>query len=165
MTLHPNTQIGSACRAIMAACAEAFGCTHDDLVGKTRKAHVVSARHAAAWMMYKHLPLSLENVGLILGGRDHSTITNAVQGMADRFETGDPSAGIVKSVAEELFGEAATPPQMPRRAALPRWAGSDMGKEDRASTGRTEARPPDLFVNDTLEQARIDAERNRRRAS
>lgn len=163
MTLHPSTGVGTASRAIIEACAEAYGSTYDDVISKSRKAEHVSARHAAAWLLYYQLPLSLENVGLILGGRDHSSICHALRCVQVWYETSYSSAHILTGVARELFGQAATLPGMPPERTPIGWPIQDKARGERAAQARAEARPPTLFENDTLAQFALDAARTARR--
>ena len=49
-----------------------------DILGRSRKKDVVVARHMAMWLMRKILKLSLSKIGKTFGGRDHSTVLNAI---------------------------------------------------------------------------------------
>jgi chromosomal replication initiator protein len=61
-------------RDLIASVAAAFDLTSADLIGRSRMRHIVSARQAAAWVLRNASPLSLEEIGHLLGGRDHTTI-------------------------------------------------------------------------------------------
>ena len=59
--------------------AVAFGLTFDDLVGKARHRRIVHARFAAIYVIRKRWPdFSRVRIGVLLGGRDHSTICHAI---------------------------------------------------------------------------------------
>jgi hypothetical protein len=59
--------------------AVAFGLTFDDLVGKARHRSIVHARFAAIYVIRKRWPdFSRVRIGVLLGGRDHSTICHAI---------------------------------------------------------------------------------------
>jgi chromosomal replication initiator protein len=65
---------------ILAHAARLFGVTVDELASPRRYRHLVQARQATAWALKKCYPrLSMEAIGELLGGRDHSTIVHAIQ--------------------------------------------------------------------------------------
>jgi chromosomal replication initiation ATPase DnaA len=65
---------------ILTLAADLFGVTVDDLTGPRRHRHIVQARQAAAWSLRTCYPtMSMESIGQLLGGRDHSTIVHAIQ--------------------------------------------------------------------------------------
>ena len=49
----------------------------DELIGKSKKADLVKARHICAYLIYELLGLPLAVVGKIMGGKDHTTIINS----------------------------------------------------------------------------------------
>jgi chromosomal replication initiator protein len=61
-------------RDLIASVAAAFDLTIADLTGRSRQRHIAEARQAAAWVLRRASPLSLETIGQVLGGRDHTTI-------------------------------------------------------------------------------------------
>ena len=58
--------------------AEYYSLTPDLLVGKSRTGQVALARHIAMYVIRKDLDISLEKIGEMFGGRDHTTVINAV---------------------------------------------------------------------------------------
>ena len=54
--------------------ASAFGLGESDVTGQSRMRHVVLARQSAAWVLRKTYNVSLEEIGRLLGHRDHTTI-------------------------------------------------------------------------------------------
>lgn len=78
-------------RGIIAAVAGWFGYSPDDLTGKSRKEHIVTARFVAAkllrdqeWQHSGYVRFSYPEIGTLLGGRDHSTIIHACETFFDR---------------------------------------------------------------------------------
>lgn len=65
---------------LIAEVAERHGLTVADLVGPSRKAYIVCARAEAAYRILRSTDLTLREIGLRLGGRDHSTISALVSG-------------------------------------------------------------------------------------
>lgn len=50
----------------------------DDLRSKTRSKELSHARHIAMYLMKKMTGKSLRDIGMYLGGRDHSTVMHAL---------------------------------------------------------------------------------------
>ena len=63
--------------AIMAATAEYFGLTVDDLCGSSRSRVLVTARQIAMYLCRELTDLSLPKIGAQFGGRDHTTVMHA----------------------------------------------------------------------------------------
>lgn len=73
---------------VIARTCAAFSVDPVDLIGPSRARHVCEARNAAAWVL-KRTGISGDQIGLLLGQRDHSTIYHAIQ-KADELLHLDP---------------------------------------------------------------------------
>jgi chromosomal replication initiator protein len=62
---------------IMAATAEYFGVTIDELCGSSRSRVLVNARQVAMYLCRELTDLSLPRIGHAFGGRDHTTVMHA----------------------------------------------------------------------------------------
>ena len=62
---------------IMAATAEYFGLSLDDLCGTSRSRVLVNARQIAMYLCRELTDLSLPKIGQTFGGRDHTTVMHA----------------------------------------------------------------------------------------
>lgn len=69
-----------------------------DITGKSRKAEIVQARYMAIWLVKKMLNLTLEEIGEIFGGRDHSTIIAALRNIEQSMKINT----IIKTAAKNL---------------------------------------------------------------
>ena len=58
--------------------AEYYSLTPEELVGKSRTGKLALARHIAMYIIRKDLDISLEKIGEMFGGRDHTTVINAI---------------------------------------------------------------------------------------
>lgn len=71
---------------LIALVASAFGLEAGDVTGRSRRAYIVQARQAAAWVLRRAYPaISLEEVGRLLGGRDHTTIIYSLEQVEARI--------------------------------------------------------------------------------
>ena len=59
------------------------GITREQIESPTRKREWVQARQALTWLLRKHTDLSLNAIGAIIGGRDHSTVIHSVEAVDD----------------------------------------------------------------------------------
>ena len=71
---------------LIALVASAFGLTAEDLTGRSRRRYLVEARQAAAWVLRRAYPaISLEEIGRLLGHRDHTTIIYSLEQVEQRI--------------------------------------------------------------------------------
>ena len=59
--------------------AQKFNLTVKELCSPSRTKNIVTARHAAIFLIKKHLNRSLSDIGRVFGGRDHTTILNSLK--------------------------------------------------------------------------------------
>jgi len=64
--------------------SESFGVSRAELVGPTRAATPVRARHVAIYLTREMTDLSLPQIGRLYGGRDHSTVLSSIRRIEDR---------------------------------------------------------------------------------
>ncbi|MDP4009923.1 MAG: chromosomal replication initiator protein DnaA [Candidatus Shapirobacteria bacterium] len=74
-------------RHLISVCAKYFNIKTGDLCGKSRKKELVSARHITAYLLLTEIELPLEEVGHLLGGRDHTSIMHARDKVQTEFST------------------------------------------------------------------------------
>ena len=55
-----------------------FQVNKEEIVGTSRKKGIVRARHVAVYLLHEELGMKHTEIGRLLGGRDHSTVINAV---------------------------------------------------------------------------------------
>lgn len=68
----------SPMRALITRIAEDHGLTYADMIGKSRKRHIVAARYEAIWAVKDARPcMSLPKIGRLFG-KDHKTILHAL---------------------------------------------------------------------------------------
>ena len=68
-------------QVVLDASAKLFGLEVDDIIGKARTRDLVDARHIAMYVCRQltNPPLSFPQIAKAFGGRDHTTVMNAVQ--------------------------------------------------------------------------------------
>lgn len=62
---------------------------YNQLVGKSRKRHIILARHLVCYFGYKRHVFSWKDVGTYLGNRDHTTAMAGRNSIQDLLDAGD----------------------------------------------------------------------------
>jgi chromosomal replication initiator protein len=75
----PRDSGDSSVRDIQQAVAESFGLSRQEMIGPSRAATPVKARQVAILLTREMTDLSLPQIGRLYGGRDHSTVLNAIR--------------------------------------------------------------------------------------
>lgn len=71
---------------------------------KTRKRHIVEARHFIGWFLVKKKGMTLSSVGKnVLGGRDHTTIINNLEAFQNLYDTDDMFRAKADSIIDKLI--------------------------------------------------------------
>ena len=68
-------------------CADHFKVRISDLKSRTRTKPLVMARQVAMWLTKKHLDKSLVDIGRAFGGKDHTTVINALRRIESQLST------------------------------------------------------------------------------
>jgi len=74
-------------RRILSVVARHYKIKTSELKGRSRKKEIAIARHIAAYFLRREIKMPLQQVGLVLGGRDHTTILHAEEKIDRLFST------------------------------------------------------------------------------
>jgi len=85
-------------RHIISVCAKNFNIKTSDLTGKSRKKELVLARHITAYLLLNEINLPLEEVGRLLGGRDHTSIMHARDKIHQDFSTNSQIRQLINQI-------------------------------------------------------------------
>jgi len=102
--LNPSSGISASAtkdftpRHIISVCAKFFNIKTGDLCGKSRKKDLVTARHITAYLLLTEINLPLEEVGRLLGGRDHTSIMHA----RDKVHTDISTNSQIKTLVHQI---------------------------------------------------------------
>ena len=77
--------------------------TEKDIVGKSRKKEIAQARQTAMYLCRTLLDISLNNIGIYFGGRDHTTVIHAIR------RTEEKEDKHLKEIIERLTQELSFP--------------------------------------------------------
>ncbi len=73
-------------RLLIALAARRWGVDEAMLASESRDTLVVAARHHAMWLLRTHRRCSLQQIGRLLGGRDHTTVISGIEKHIARME-------------------------------------------------------------------------------
>lgn len=105
-------------KQLIADVAAALDVEMADLTGRSRVRHIAEARQAAAWVLRRASPLSLEQIGRLLGGRDHTTIGYSIAQIEARCATDPAYAARLHSLLPQ---RPLTQPARPANHAMRWW--------------------------------------------
>lgn len=84
--VNTNIFINNSISSIQSAVAEYFKISVDDLKSKRRTNTVVRPRHIAMYLCRVETDENLQKIGLEFGGRDHSTVSTAIDKIKEELE-------------------------------------------------------------------------------
>lgn len=88
---------------VVSTVAKYFDYRNKDLLGKSRKADLVEARHIAMFLLRDSLNIQLTKVGEIMGGRDHTTVMHAVEKMKSEVDSNGDIRRKVTAIKQALY--------------------------------------------------------------
>lgn len=88
---------------VISTVAKYFDYKNKDLLGASRKADLVVARHIAMYLLRDALNVQLTKVGEIMGGRDHTTVMHAVEKMKNEIDNNPDMRRKVMAVKQALY--------------------------------------------------------------
>jgi chromosomal replication initiator protein len=87
--------------------AGAFGISRAELVGSSRAATPLRARQVAIFLTREATDLSLPQIGRLYGGRDHSTVLNALRRVEARLGSDDELRDHVQNLRSAIHSQTA----------------------------------------------------------
>lgn len=85
-------------QTVISKTAHYFEYKTSDLTGKSRKAPLTTARHVAMYLLYQELGVPYEQIGELLGRRDHTTAMHGVQKIVNLIQADPKVAKIVTDI-------------------------------------------------------------------
>jgi chromosomal replication initiator protein len=82
----PSEQVEASPEAVMAAVADTFHVSIDDLKSSSRRREISVARQIGMYLMRQHTDLSLPKIGEVFGGKDHTTVMYSCEKVAQQRE-------------------------------------------------------------------------------
>lgn len=89
-------------RHVISVCAKYFNIKTGELCGNSRKKEMVTARHITAFLLLTEVNLPLEEVGRLLGGRDHTSIMHARDKIHTELSTNPQTQQLIRQLKAAL---------------------------------------------------------------
>ena len=89
---------------VVSVVAKTYGLTPERLKGRDRSQDVALPRQVAMYLMREEANISLLQIGVALGGRDHTTVLYACEKVADMLERDDRLRRQLITIREQLYG-------------------------------------------------------------
>ncbi len=89
---------------VVSVVAKTYGLTPERLKGRDRSQDVALPRQVAMYLMREEAKISLLQIGVALGGRDHTTVLYACEKVADLLERDDRLRRQLITIREQLYG-------------------------------------------------------------
>ncbi len=90
--------------SVVSTVARAFGLSMDQMLGRDRSREVALPRQVAMYLLREEANVSLPQIGLALGGRDHTTVMYAIEKVSDLIERDDRLRRQINQIRETLYG-------------------------------------------------------------
>lgn len=100
--VNTNIFINNSIASIQNAVADYFKITVDDLKNKRRTNNIVRPRHIAMYLCRMETDENLAKIGLEFGGRDHSTVSTAIDKIKEELEKDDNLNKMLKEIKNKL---------------------------------------------------------------
>ena len=82
--------------------ADYYNLSPSQLTGKIRTGQIALARHIAMYLIRNTLDVSLKKIGEIFGGKDHTTVMNAIQKVDNGLKTDDKLKEVIQELQKRL---------------------------------------------------------------
>lgn len=98
----PTEKVEATPESVMAAVAETFNVSVDDLKGSSRRREISVARQVAMYLMRQHTDLSLPKIGEVFGGKDHTTVMYSCDKINQLRETDPDMARNLRELGDRI---------------------------------------------------------------
>ena len=89
--------------------AEYFKISIDDILGKSRQKDIALARHLVMYFAKKYTECSLNTIGSLIGNRDHSTVTHAINNVESLLKNKEDIKKIIEAINKEIVKKLKQP--------------------------------------------------------
>ena len=78
--------------------ADYYNLTPSQITGQVRTGQISLARHISMYLIRKHLDVPLKKIGLMFGGKDHTTVMSGISKVDNELKTNEQ----LKTAIEDL---------------------------------------------------------------
>ncbi len=100
--ISPNISREITPQLIIEVVSEHFNLTVDQMASKNRSSNVARPRQIAMYLCNTMTDSSLQAIGLLLGGRDHSTIIHGANKIGEEIEKDESTRNLVETIKKKI---------------------------------------------------------------
>lgn len=100
--ISPNKPNEITPQLIIDVVSEHFQITYDQLKSKSRSSEIAKPRQIAMYLCKNMTDISLDGIGSLLGGRDHSTIIHGIKKIQEEYDSQDASKTLVDTIKKKI---------------------------------------------------------------
>ena len=82
--------------------SEHFHITMDQIISKSRSSEIVRPRQIAMYLCKNMTGASLEVIGSLLGGRDHSTIIHGIRKIDEDYNKDETTQNLINTIKKKI---------------------------------------------------------------
>ena len=87
---------------IIEVVSEHFHISVDQMISKNRSSDIAKPRQIAMYLCKHMTSSSLDSVGSLLGGRDHSTIIHGVRKVAEEYKSNEATRNMIETIKKKI---------------------------------------------------------------
>lgn len=98
----PDKKKEITAQLIIEKVSEHFEISIDQMISKSRSKDVTRPRHIAMYLCKNMTDTSLDAIGTLLGGRDHSTIIHGIQKITEEYESDQQTRNLIETLKKKI---------------------------------------------------------------
>ena len=79
-----------------------FHITKEQMISKSRSNDIAKPRQIAMYLCKNMTGVSLENIGELLGGRDHSTVIHGINKVEAELQTNEATVNLLNTIKKKI---------------------------------------------------------------
>ncbi len=87
---------------IIEVVSEHFQISIDQMISKNRSSQIARPRQIAMYLCKNMTDTSLDSIGSLLGGRDHSTIIHGINKIDEEYESNETTRGLIDTIKKKI---------------------------------------------------------------
>ena len=100
---YPQSTLTTDYKKVLSSACQYFNLSLKDLIGPKRQKELVLPRHLTMYILSEELKFTVERIGQILGGRDHTTVMHGRDRIKGLINTDREVARMLIEVKSKLF--------------------------------------------------------------
>ena len=87
---------------IIEVVSEHFQISIDQMISKNRSSQIARPRQIAMYLCKNMTDTSLDSIGSLLGGRDHSTIIHGINKIDEEYASNETTRGLIDTIKKKI---------------------------------------------------------------